>query len=240
MNGELAVDVLAVGAHPDDIELGCGGLLHKLARAGKRVGIIDLTRGEMGTRGTPEERAEESVQAAKILGVARRVNAKLPDGGVANTQEQRLVVAALLREFRPKLLLTLMVPDRHPDHAAAHALVQDANFLAGLARMDTGLPPHRAPQVLFFHPYTDFDGEPNFIADISADFDAKLAALRAHASQFHNPGYPAPETYISSKGFWDGIETRALYWGARIGAVYGEPFHAGGPMPLDCVPLLGA
>jgi bacillithiol biosynthesis deacetylase BshB1 len=239
MNIEHAVDVLAVGAHPDDVELGCGGLLHKLAQAGKRVGILDLTRGEMGTRGTPEERAAEADRAAAILGVAERANAGLPDGGVANTPEQRLAVVTFIRQFRPKVLLTLMTPDRHPDHAATHALVSDANYLSGLARIDTGRLPHRTPQLLFFHPYTDCAGTPAFVADISANFEAKLASLRAHATQFHNPGAQEPETFISSKAFWEGIEVRARYWGARIGATYGEPFHADGPVPLDCLPLLG-
>ncbi len=239
MNSEHTVDVLAIGAHPDDVELGCGGLLHKLAQAGKRVGIVDLTRGEMSTRGTPEERGVEAANAAELLGIFRRANAGLPDGGVENTPEQRLAVIALLRQFRPKLLLTLMAPDRHPDHAATHALVSDANYLAGLARIDTGRLPHRTQHMLFFHPYTDFAGPPAFVADISANFEVKLAALRAHASQFHNPGYQGPDTLISSKGFWDGIEVRARYWGNRIGVVYGEPFHADGPMPLDCLSVLG-
>jgi len=239
MNAEHLMDVLAVGAHPDDVELGCGGLLHKLAQAGKRVAILDLTRGEMSTRGTPDERSVEAGNAAAILGVAERANAGLPDGGVANTPEQRLAVIPFIREFRPKVLLTLMTPDRHPDHAAAHALVSDANYLAGLARIDTGRFPHRTPQTLFFHPYTDFAGPPAFVADISANFEAKLAALRAHASQFHNPGYQGPDTFISSKAFWDGIEVRARYWGTRIGVLYGEPFHADGPMPLDFLSGLG-
>ncbi len=239
MSTEHAVDVLAVGAHPDDVELGCGGLLHKLAQAGKRVAILDLTRGEMSTRGTPEERSLEADAAAAVLGVAERVNANLPDGGVANTPEQRLAVIGFIRRFRPKLLLTLMTPDRHPDHTAAHALVSDANYLAGLARIDTGRFPHRTPHLLFFNPYTDFAGSPAFVADISANFEAKLASLRAHATQFHNPGSQEPETFISSKLFWDGIEVRARYWGARIGVVYGEPFHANGPMPLDGLSGLG-
>jgi len=239
MNAGHTVDVLAVGAHPDDVELGCGGLLHKLAQAGKRVGILDLTRGEMSTRGTPEIRAVEAANAAAILGVAERANAGLPDGGVANTPEQRLAVIGHLRRFRPKVLLTLMTPDRHPDHAAAHALATDANYLSGLARVDTGSPPHRAPHALFFHPYIDFAGSPAFVADVSANFGAKLASIRAHASQFHNPDSREPETFISSKAFWDGIEVRARYWGGRIGVLYGESFHADGPMPLDCLPVLG-
>jgi bacillithiol biosynthesis deacetylase BshB1 len=239
MKTEHLVDVLAVGAHPDDVELGCGGLLHKLAQAGRRVAILDLTRGEMSTRGTVEERGVEAGRAAAILGVAERANAGLPDGGVANTPEQRLAVVAFIRQFRPKLLLTLMTPDRHPDHAATHALVTDANYLSGLARIDTGRFPHRTQHILYFHPYTDFAGAPAFVADISANFEAKLASLRAHASQFHNPGSQEPETFISSKAFWDGIEVRARYWGARIGATYGEPLHADGPVPLDCLPGLG-
>ena len=238
MKVEHIVDVLAVGAHPDDVELGCGGLLHKLTQAGKRVAILDLTRGEMSTRGTPEERAVEAERAAAVLGVAERANAGLPDGGLANTPEQRLAVIGLIRQFRPKLLLTLMTPDRHPDHAAAHALVTDANYLAGLAQIDTGRFPHRTPHLLFFNPYTDYAVSPAFVADISANFEAKLASLRAHATQFHNPGSGEPETFISSKTFWEGIEVRARYWGARIGVIYGEPFHALGPMPLDCLPGL--
>ena len=204
------------------------------------MGILDLTRGETGTRGTPEERAAEAANAAAILGLAARANAGLPDGGVANDDAQRRVVIGLLRRFRPRVLLTLMAPDRHPDHAAAHALVRDANFLAGLARIDTGSPAHRTPHVLYFHPYTDFAGTPAFVADITGHLDAKLAALRAHVSQFHNPSYPGPATHISSALFWDGITARARYWGARIGVEHGEPLHADGPVPLDTLPGLGA
>ncbi|HPO15568.1 MAG TPA: bacillithiol biosynthesis deacetylase BshB1 [Candidatus Hydrogenedentes bacterium] len=233
----MSVDILAIGAHPDDIELGIGGLIAKLAREGRTIALLDLTRGEMGTRGTPELRAQEAEAAAKILGVAHRENANLPDGGLANTSEQQQKIIPFLRKFRPAVILAPMAPDRHPDHQAAHALVRDANFFAGLEHIDTGQKPHRTPQLFFYHPYFEH-AMPTWIANISSHFSTKMDALRAYASQFHNPSGQGPETFISSKSFWDSIQTRAAYWGSRIGAAHGEALYADGPIRLDHVPGL--
>ena len=234
----MTLDVLAVGAHPDDVELGIGGLVHKLARRGFRVGILDLTRGEMGTRGTVEERTEESRRAAEILGVVQRENVGLPDGAVANTTDQQRRVIPFLRDFRPKVVLAPMDGDRHPDHSAAHALVRDANYFAGLERIETDREPYRAPNVYYYHPYFDDAAVPQFVVDITDDFDAKIAALKAHASQFFSPDYQDKPTFISSETFWESIRTRAAYWGNRIQATYGEPLYADHPVGIGLPPGL--
>jgi len=231
----MNVDVLAIGAHPDDVELGIGGLVHKLAQRGRRVALLDLTRGEMGSRGTPDERAEEARKAADILGAVCRENVALPDGGVANTAEQQRKLVPFLRKYRPAALFAPMRPDRHPDHDAAHGLVRDANYFAGLARIETDQEPWRAPRLYFYHPYFE-SGPPTFVVDISESFDAKMAALRAHASQFFNPEYDGPSTMISSKQFWDSIPVRAAYWGGRIQAAYGEALYADPGLALDLPP----
>jgi bacillithiol biosynthesis deacetylase BshB1 len=233
----LNVDVLAIGAHPDDVELGIGGLLHKLTRRGYTVAVLDLTRGEMGTRGSAEERGMEAAESARILGVAHRENAELPDGGLSNTAEQQRKIIPFIRKFQPTIILGNMEPDRHPDHAAAHALIRDANFYSGLERIETGQARHRAPLAYYYHPYYEAQN-PAFIVDISEDFEAKTAALRAYASQFYNPDYRGSSTLIASKAFWDRIETRAAYWGGRIGVAYGEPLYSLEPVKLDLPPGL--
>lgn len=234
----MTLDVLAVGAHPDDVDLGVGGTLHKLARAGRTIGVLDLTRGEMGTRGTPEDRIREAADAARILGLAVRENAGLPDGGLSNSVEHRLPIVRAIRRHRPKILLAPMAPDRHPDHEAAHDLARDANFFAGLRRLETEEPPFRCPAIFYYYPYYDGSAPPAFIIDISADFEAKLDALRAFRSQLYNPDYPAPGTWIASKEFWVTIEARARFCGARIGADFGEPFFADGAIGLATLPGL--
>ena len=234
----MTVDVLAIGAHPDDADLGVGGLLCKLARAGRQTAILDLTEGELSSRGTVAERRAEADASARILGVAVRQNAKLPDGHVANVPEQRLVIIRAIRELRPTVLLAPMAPDRHPDHVAAHDLVKDANFFAGVHGIDTGQPAHRARAVYFYHAYQEIDREPSHVVDISSDFDTKLAAVAAFQSQFYNPADAGPETHIASKAFWDGIATRAAYWGNRIGVSYGEPLYGTMPVAMNLPPEL--
>lgn len=232
------VDILAIGAHPDDVELGCGGTLIKLSRQGKRIAILDLTQGEMGSRGTPEERAHEAYEAARIMGVVSRENAGLPDGALTNILEQKQAIIPFIRKFRPKVLLLLSDIDRHPDHVAAHALVKDANYLAGLHQLYTGLEPYRCLSLFYYNPYLDFGGTPCFVVDISDTFESKLDALRAHRSQFFNPGYEGTPTFISTKEFWDGIEIRAKYWGQRAGVRFGEPFYADLPIKVNNFPVL--
>ncbi len=233
----MRVEVLAVGPHPDDVEVGLGGLMAKLAAEGHATGILDLTRGELGTRGTPQQRHEEASSSAKILGASIRTCADLPDGGVCNGAEQRRAVIRQLRELRPRVLLAPLDQDRHPDHDAAFALVRDAAYLAGLTRIDTGQEPHRPEHLYFYRVYGD-PTPPDMLIDISSSFDTKVAALKAFASQFHNPAFEGPETYVASEAFWRGIETRAAYWGGRIGVRYAEGLHATGPIAVATVPGL--
>lgn len=230
-------DVLAVGAHPDDVEVGVGGIVAKLVRQGLRVAILDLTEGEMGSRGTVEERRAEAAAAAKVLGVAHRVNAQLPDGGIANTDAMRATLITILRTVRARVLLCPMHTDRHPDHEAAHYLVRDANYLSGLAKVDGGQTPHRAAQVFYYRVYGE-PTPPSAVIDISDTFDTKLSALRAYGSQFFNPGYEGAATYVSSEAFWNSIAARAAYWGGRIGARYGEPIYSDAPIGFSTLPGL--
>lgn len=236
----MNVDILAIGAHPDDVDLGVGGTLHKMAAAGYIVGIVDLTRGELSSRGTPAERSAEAEAAARILGVATRVNAELPDGELANAPEYRAKLLGLICEFCPKVILAHMDTDRHPDHRAAHFLTRDANFFAGVTRAAEPHRPHRADHVFYFHPYYQGASAPQFVIDISDHFEAKIEALKAFRSQFHNPGYEGHETFVASASFWDQIRVRAEYWGGRIGVTYGEPLFADGPLAMDVLPGLGA
>lgn len=234
----MNLDVLAVGAHPDDVELGVGGLLCKLAQRGYAVGILDLSRGEMSSRGTVEERNREAEEAAHILGVSRRENAELPDGALVNATEQQRRVIPFIRSLRPKILLVPKDTDRHPDHRAAYHLVRDANYFAGLAQIETEQDCYRVPWVYYYHPYYDDTANPSLVVDISAQFETKIAALRAHRSQFYNPDYPGKPTLIASREFWESIGVRAAYWGNRIHAAYGEPLFAEGPIGLDLPPGL--
>ena len=229
------VDILAIGAHPDDVEVGVGGMLCKFAAAGQRTGILDLTQGEMGTRGTVEERMAEAQAAASILGVGYRANAGLPDGGIADDFDQRRRLIAYLRAFGARVVLAPFHADRHPDHEAAHHLVRNTNYLAGLARIDAGQPPHRAANVYYYRVYGD-STPPQVVINISEEFSSKMKALQAHRSQFHNPDYPGTPTYVSSEGFWKSIQTRAEYWGQRIGAEYAETLYALEPIALDTLP----
>ena len=232
------VDVLAIGAHPDDVELACGGLLIKLAQEGKKVAILDLTRGEMGSRGNAEVRASEAATAAEIMGIYKREGIDLPDTRLANTTEQQREIIPFIRHYRPAIICALMAPDRHPDHAAAHALSRDANYYSGLSRIDTGQEPYRTPRIFYFYPYAELAGAPPCVVDISEVFETKMKALQAYESQFHNPHFPGPATQISSKEFWEGIETRARYWGGRIGVEFGEPMYTDSPLKLSTLPDL--
>ncbi len=229
------VDILAIGAHPDDVEVGVGGMLHKFAKCGLKTGILDFTRGEMSTRGTVEERAAEAAEAASILGATHRANAGLPDGGLADSTDQRHTLVPYLRAFAPRIIIAPFEADRHPDHEAAHHLTRNANYLSGLARIDTGQPPHRAPHVYYYRVYGD-STPPQVIVNMSEEFEVKMNALQAHRSQFHNPEYAGAPTYVSSEGFWNSIRTRAEYWGQRIGASHAETLYCLEPLALDALP----
>jgi len=234
----VTVDVLAIGAHPDDADLGMGGLLLNVADSGRTTAILDLTEGELGSRGTVAERRAEAAESARLLGVTLRRNACLPDGGVANTAEQRLAVIRIIRELRPRVLLGPGSPDRHPDHEAAHALVKDAHFFSGVHGIDTGQPPHRALALYSYHAYSEGAGAPTHVVDISAAFARKMEALKAFRSQFYNPDYDGPETHVASREFWEAIQVRASYWGNRVGVRYGEPLYGTLPLAMQLPPEL--
>jgi len=230
-------DLLVVGAHPDDVEVGVGGIAAKAAKAGKRVAILDLTEGELGSRGSVEERRSEAQAASAALGAILRANAQLPDGGIANCDAQRRKLITHLRNLRAAVLLCPMHTDRHPDHDAAHYLVRDANYLAGLSRIETGQEPHRAAHVYYYRVYGE-STPPSALIDISDVFETKLAALRAYKSQLFNPQYEGTATFVSSEAFWNSIRVRAEYWGARIGVKYAEPIYSNAPIALTTLPGL--
>lgn len=215
------VEILAVGAHPDDVELGCGGTLALLARAGRSVGILDLTRGEAGTRGTPETRAAEAAESARILGARFRDGLDLGDGNLRTDRAAELEVVEVIRRRRPRLVFAPLPNDRHPDHVRAGRLVTDAAFYAGLRALETGRAPHRPQQVVYF-PST-FLAEPTFLVDVTGSLETKLAAVRAFRSQFFDPSSKEPETFISSPEFLEGVTARARSFGrlANVGAAEG-------------------
>ncbi len=224
------VDILAFGPHPDDVELCAGGLLARASRAGQRCVIVDLTRGEAGTHGTPEQRAREAAAAAEALGLCGRENLALPDGAltVCEAMEERVVAA--IRRWRPRLVLGPCLEDRHPDHLAAAELVQRAYYGATIARRaGGGLPPHRADGWVQY--FGHLEPTPSFVVDVSEVWGQRMDAVRCYASQLRPGGGGA--TNISAPDFERRMETRFAYWGARIGARYGEPFRMDRCVPLD-------
>jgi bacillithiol biosynthesis deacetylase BshB1 len=230
----VTVDVLAVGAHPDDVEMSCGGTLAKLAAAGRRVGILHLTSGEAGTRGTPEARREEAARAAAILGAAHVEFLALGDGGMRTGAAEEDELIEVLRRLEPELVLGPPPADRHPDHGRAHRLVTDACFFAGLARRGTGAP-HR-PAALFAYQQHDVF-EPSFVVDVTATWQAKMRALDAYASQLapsdgRSDPRAGPETKISSPLTRRMLEGRARHYGNLIGVEYAEPFWSRTPLAV--------
>ena len=223
---EQPLDVLAVGTHPDDLEITCGGTLILLARRGHRVGAADLTAGELGTRGSAEERARETAAANGFLQVAARENLGIADGNIENTFENRLRVIRLLRKYRPRLLLIPYWEERHYDHVRASRLLSEAAFQAGLPKIETGQQSFRPYRTLFYQGRMAF--RPSFVVDISETFEAKMQAIYSYRSQFHDPAGKArqqqAETMISTPLALEVMETMCRYYGAMIGAHYGEPF----------------
>jgi N-acetylglucosamine malate deacetylase 1 len=232
----MPVDVLAISAHPDDVEMTCGGTLMLLKARGKRFGIVDLTQGEMGTRGTRETRRREAERAAEILGADFRETLDFGDGGLAQTRQNELLLIDVIRREKPRLVLTPYPEDRHPDHARAGRLVTDAGFYAGLRKIETAHPAHRPQQTIYFP--TGHSHEPDFVVDITPVMETRRAAIRAFASQFHSEGSPEPETVLSQKIFLDAIEARARHFGFLVGAEFGEGFLAQRPPRID--DLIGA
>lgn len=228
----MALDLLVFAAHPDDAELAGGGLLARANALGQKVGIVDLTRGELGSRGTPETRAEESAAADRVLGVSVRENLGLPDGGlVPNDLDARRLVVDAIRRHRPTLIAAPHLEDLHPDHAAAGRIVADALYPSGFANYETGSRPYRPAGLI--HYMNHFAFEPSFVLDITDVFEVKLAAIRCYASQLHREGSTEPATNISRPDFLARIEGRAREYGSRIGVGFGEPWFSSRPVPVQ-------
>jgi len=230
------VDILAVGAHPDDVELTCGGTLARMVKAGHTAAILDLTRGEMGTRGTVETRAGEAKEAGEILGVTRRMTLDIPDGSVTVNPENISRVVSAFRTYRPSILLIPHSEDRHPDHCNAHRLCREAWFSSGLKNFKSAdgleLPPPHRPDV-FFEFMQWFEFIPSFIVDVTETYDLKKRAILAFRSQFYDPNSKEPQTKLSQPQFLELLEIRARAYGEKIGARYGEPFFSVSPVGVD-------
>jgi bacillithiol biosynthesis deacetylase BshB1 len=216
------LDFLFFAAHPDDAEIFCGGTVSRLVSQNYKVGIIDLTKGELSTRGTVEIRAKETHEATKILNIHHRSNLGIADGNIDNTQENRIKIEEAIREQKPKIVFVPYNEDRHPDHINASKVVTEACFYSGLVKIETKHPAFRPKSVIYY--FSHVVREPSFIVDISDYLETKIKAIKAFKSQFFNPDSTQPETFISNKRFIESIEGRARYFGHQIGVEYGEPF----------------
>jgi bacillithiol biosynthesis deacetylase BshB1 len=226
------VDVLAIAAHRDDVELTCGGTLLKAAANGQRTAIVDLTQGEMGTRGSAELRAAEASHAAEILGVTARVNLGLPDAGITNTPETRAQLVRLIRRFQPRVVLAPSITGKHPDHRVSAELVTDACFLSGLAKIEPDLPRFRPFKLLHSLTYREDPIKPTFVVDISAEFEQKLLAIKAYGSQFEGVTQ-AGEAFPNGESLYDIVRHQAAHYGSLIRVQYGEPFYTAETMRVD-------
>jgi len=223
----MKLDILAFGAHPDDVELGCAATIAKEISLNKKVGIIDLTRGELGTRGTAEIRDKEATKAAEILNVSARENLNFRDGFFKNNEKHQLEVIRMIRKYQPEIVLCNAIDDRHIDHPKGSKLVSDACFLSGLLKIETSLDgkiqqPWRPKLVYHYIQWKNI--EPDFVVDVSGFMDVKMNAIMAYDSQFYNPNTNEPETPITSKNFLDSVKYRAQDLGRLIGTEYGEGF----------------
>jgi len=223
----MKLDILAFGAHPDDVELGCSGTIAKEVALGKKVGIIDLTRGELGTRGSVEIRNSESAKAAEILGVSIRENLDMRDGFFINDEAHQLKVIQMIRKYQPEIVLCNAITDRHIDHGKGSKLVSDACFLSGLVKIETELNGEKQqawrPKVVYH--YIQWQTiEPDFVVDVSGFMVAKMESVQAYGSQFYDPNSKEPVTPIASKNFLDSIKYRAQDLGRLVGVEYAEGF----------------
>lgn len=223
----MKLDILVLAVHPDDAELGCSGTLLKHIALGKKVGIVDFTRGELGTRGTAETRDEEAAVSAKIMGLHARENLSFKDGFFQNDEQHQLEVVKIIRKYQPEIVLTNALHDRHPDHGRAGDLANDACFLSGLSKIITRI--NDVEQMawrprLVLQYIQDRYIKPDIIIDITAHFEVKIEAIKAFKTQFFNPDLDGPETYISSPEFFESVIGRAREFGKSIGTTYGEGF----------------
>lgn len=225
----MKLDILAFGAHPDDVEMSCGATLAKAIANGKKAGIVDLTRGELGTRGSAQLRAEESAEAARILGVEVRENLGMPDGFFENDKDNQLMVIQMLRRYQPQIVLCNAIDDRHIDHAKGSRLVSDACFLSGLRKIETqwegsAQQPWRPKQVYHYIQWKEL--QPDLVVDVSGYMDQKLEAIMAYKSQFFDPDIQEPETPISSKNATESLSYRNRNLGRLVGVEAAEGFTA--------------
>jgi N-acetylglucosamine malate deacetylase 1 len=226
----MKLDILAIGVHPDDVELGCSGTLVSEIRKGKKIGIIDLTQGELGTRGTIETRYKEASNAAMIIGALVRENLKMRDGFFKNDEEHQLKLISVIRKYKPEIIIGNILQDRHPDHGRAGHLISDASFLSGLAKVETkdenGSVQEKWRPKYFLQYIQDWYHEPDILIDISDVFEKKMKSIEAYSTQFYNPqsGDEGPQTYISTPDFLDSVIARARMLGKRIGVKYAEGF----------------
>lgn len=234
----MKLDVLAIAAHPDDIELACAATVFKLAQQNYKVGVLDLTEGELGTRGTREIRKKEAEKATQILGIHQRINLKLPDGGIEVSKKNITKVIQVIRHFQPDVLFIPHWQERHPDHVHTHHLAKEAWFYAGLEKIHTTY--HGKTQQPFrpkkyFHYMQKYEFQPSFIVDISNVYNKKKESLLAFHSQFYNPKSKERETILSSKLFLESIYARDRHFGSMINVEYGEPFYSIEPLGVQSI-----
>jgi bacillithiol biosynthesis deacetylase BshB1 len=221
------LDILAFGAHPDDVELGCGGTLLSAIAEGKKVGVIDLTKGELGTRGTTSQRLKEAQLASEVMGLTVRENLGMADGFFKNNKENQFAIIETIRRFQPSIIFCNAPEDRHPDHGRAASLVEDASFLSGLSKIQTlhnGVAQEAWRPTQVFHYIQSRSLAPNFVVDISRFMDKKMESILAHSSQFYDPNSNEPETFISGNAFLEFVKGRAKELGQQIGVEYAEGF----------------
>jgi bacillithiol biosynthesis deacetylase BshB1 len=233
------VDLLAIAAHRDDVELLCGGTVARAAAQGHRTGILDLTRGERGTDGSADLRGQEAEAAARVLGVVARRNAGLPDAGLENTTETRILVASYVRAFRPRVVILPFMHGRHPDHRIASQLAYDACFLAGLAKYPAAGEPHRPTKLLYAMTYREEALKPTFVVDISEQIETKMEAIRCYSSQFDGKTWGGEVFPGGDRPLYDQVRMHAARYGSLIRTAYGEPFHTLETMAVDDVVALG-
>ncbi|HEX9311052.1 MAG TPA: bacillithiol biosynthesis deacetylase BshB1 [Gemmatimonadaceae bacterium] len=231
------VDILAIAAHPDDVELICGGTLIRAQMLGRATGILDLAAGELASRGTPELRAQEAAKAATVMGVTVRENLGLPDGGIQNTPATRAQIAVVIRRLQPRIVITHSLHGRHPDHPIVAQLVRDACFVAGLKKVEPKIPPHRPLKVLHALSFREDHQKPTFVVDISEAFEKKLKAIGCYKSQFGD-AVQAGEVYPNGEPLHDLIRHHAAHYGSLIRCRYGEPFHTTETMRVDDIAAL--
>ncbi len=229
----MNIDILAIFAHPDDVELTVGGTLLRMKNLGYKTGALDVTRGEMGTRGTPEGRASEAAEASKILKLDIRENLGLPDGHVFVTELERTRMVRAIRRFKPRVILTHQIGDPHPDHDHIATLVRESARLSSIKRYDEETGEDKIAVPMVAHNTFSRHVQPSFVVDISNFLDAKMEAIKAYRSQFYDPESSEPETRLTAKTFLDELANRSRYFGSLIGTAAGEPFFVREALNID-------